>query len=411
VNTNDIFGGAARSAYRLHRELLKNEIDSSMFVQSKLSDDYTVKQRNTKYQKIMAKLRPHFDAMPKMVYRNKRSIPWSVNWLPNFNIKHLNLMQADILHLHWICAGFIPILALKDICAPIVWTLHDSWAFTGGCHIPHDCFHYHESCGKCPQLGSRYYLDLSNIIWKQKQYVYKKKDILIVTPSNWLAKCAKSSTLLSDKQIEVIPNGIDCNIYKPIDKKNARNILGINQNEKIILFGAINSINDSNKGFQFLHSALKMMYRIYDNKNIRIIIFGASSPEVKVDFYYPVQYIGHLHDDFSLALLYSAADVFVCPSKMESFSNTVAESLSCGLPSIAFNISGTVELIEHLQNGYLAKAYEPIDLANGIMWILEDERRWQFLSKNARNKMLNNYDISIIAKKHIDLYQKIINKK
>lgn len=409
LNTSDIEGGAARAAYRLHKGLLQNNQNSLMMVQVKKSDDFTVHAPEGIYQKALAKIRPYIDVIPNLWYRNRMNTPWTISSLSNANvIAKIKKNETDLVHLHWICNNFLSLNDIGKIEQPIIWTLHDSWAFTGGCHIPFDCFRYQEGCGVCQQLGSQCHSDLSNKIWKWKQQVYKKKEITLVAPSQWLAKCAKSSSLFADGHVEVIPNGIDTKVYKPIDKYFARQVLGISLDEKIILFGAMSSTSDYNKGFQYLQPALSRLATIYDKNNIRLLVFGASAPKEDILFPYPVQYTGRLYDEISLTLLYSAADVFVAPSIMDNLPNTVMESLACGTPCVAFYIGGMPDLIDHGENGYLVRPFESEDLAKGIAWILEDDERWKKLSQKARNKVFKNFDINIVANKYINLYEKIL---
>lgn len=408
INTADIDGGAARAAYRLHRGLLDHSVNSHMVVQNQGKDDFTVHGLSLKWQKAVAKFRVYMDTVPRYFYIDRQNTPWSSAWTPTDTISRIKKIHPDIVHLHWIGNGFFSIKNIGQIDVPVVWTLHDSWAFTGGCHIPFDCSNYRDNCGQCPQLGSQFHSDLSKMIWKWKQQVFDNKKMIVVAPSNWMKKCAKDSSLLANKQVEVIPNGINTNLYKPIDKYFARQVLGISPEEKVILFGAMSSTSDPNKGFQYLQPALTRLATIYENTNVKILIFGASTPRESINFPYPVEYIGRLYDDISLVLLYSAADVMLVPSQQESFGQTASEAMSCGTPVVAFATSGLIDIIDHKKNGYLAASFEPVDFAQGLAWILEDDERWNILSYNARKKVVDTFDINIVANKYINLYEEIL---
>lgn len=411
INTSDIEGGAARAAYRLHTGILKNGIDSAMLVQTKKSDDFTVSTFNRKYRKIVAKIAPHLDTLPQYIYSQRLNTPWSTGLVNNLSIEKIGEMTPDIVHLHWVCGGFCSIKNLNKINNSIVWTLHDTWAFTGGCHYFGNCDKYQQQCGQCYQLNAKHEKDLSYYLWKSKKKTYDNSKLTIVTPSNWLAECARKSSLLREKQIEVIPNGIDTTLYKPIDRTVARNMLGLDIEDKVILFGAMNSIGDSRKGFQHLTSALDILKTTIDEcmaRHIKLLIFGSSIPQTAVDLGFPIHYTGRLHDDISLAILYSAADVFVAPSQEDNLPNTIMEALACATPSVAFNIGGMPDMIEHKQNGYLATPFKTEELAKGIEWILEDEERWNKLSQSARRKVTQNFDINIISKRYISLYEKVL---
>ena len=407
LNTNDISGGAALAAYRLLKGLQQNGVQAQMLVQFKKSDDYSVIESLTKWYKIFGILRPIIDSIPVRFYRQRKKIFFSPAILPDNISKKIKDINPDIVHLHWIASGFIRIETLTKINKPIIWTFHDSWAFTGGCHILFDCKKYIESCGCCPILNSNKKRDLSYRIWKRKEKSWKTLDLTIVTPSSWLSECAKKSSLFYKTRVEVIPNGIDLNRFKPIDKNIARDILCLPKDKKLILFGAMGVINDQNKGFYLLKEALKKVSS-KKNKNIELIIFGSSKPKDEENLGFKTHYLGQLNDGISLALVYSAADVFIVPSIQENLPNTVMESLACGTPVVAFDVGGIGDMIVHQKNGYLVNLFDTGDFAYGIKWVLEDNSRWKKLSENAREKVVNQFDIVKVAKRYEDLYKDIL---
>jgi len=197
VNTSDIQGGAARAAYRLHKSLLKLGIDSHMFVLNKSSDDYTIIAETNKVKKMLNRLRPFFDSLPVRFYKEKTKTLFSPSWFGFNNIADkINEMDPDVVHLHWITGGMLRIEDITKIKAPIVWSLHDNWAFTGGCHIKWECEKYKDSCGACPILGSNKEYDLSRSIWRRKQKVFSKlTNMTVVGLSRWIEGCAKESSL------------------------------------------------------------------------------------------------------------------------------------------------------------------------------------------------------------------------
>ncbi|MBF2057303.1 MAG: glycosyltransferase family 4 protein [Cyanobacterium sp. T60_A2020_053] len=410
VNTNDISGGAARAAYRLHQGLsLTDGIDSMMLVQNRVGDNHSVVTADSpqdKWRKLVTKIRPTMDNLPKNFYPNRQKTPFSVQWFPNSIARVINDLSPDVVNIHWINMGFIPISSLKQIKAPLLWSLHDMWAFTGGCHYAGDCLSYLDSCGICPQLGSQKENDLSRQIWLRKSQQWQNVDFTVVALSHWLKDCCLKSSLFRDRRIEIIHNGIDTNIYKPLDKKFARNILNLPQDKKLILFGAMSATSDGRKGFQFLAPSLEILK---DNDNLELVIFGASRPSQNADVCgLKTNYLGRLNDDISLALAYSAVDLFIAPSTEDNLPNTVMESLACGTPCVAFNIGGMPDLITHHHSGYLAKPFDVNDLAHGITWVLEDEGRWNQLSQSARQTVLEKFTLKIQAQKYLELYQDVI---
>jgi len=407
INTADISGGAARAAYRIHKGLQEIDINSKMLVQTKLSDDRTVIAPDTKVKKGLALLRPTFDFTFKNLFSGGSKTIFSPAWLPFSDIPvQIDSISPDIVHLHWVCDGMLRIEDLKRINKPIIWTLHDMWAFTGGCHISDGCERFQQACGNCPQLNKSGKNDLSRSVLKRKEKAWSKLDITIVTPSKWLTECAKESSLFGGHRIEVIHNGLDLNVFKPIDKIIAREIWDLPNNKKLILFGAMSAASDHNKGFDLLHEGLKQLSALWSNE-AELIVFGAGEPENSPDFGLPVHYLERLHDDVSIALLYSAADVMVVPSRQEAFGQTASESLACGTPVVAFGATGLLDIVEHKINGYLAKPFDTSDLATGIDWILSDENRHKELCIKAREKAVACFDIEKVAKQYESLYQEI----
>lgn len=407
LNTNDMSGGAAIAAYRLLKGLQQNSVQAQMLVESKKSDDYSVIGPQTKWQKAFAKLRPILDNIPVSLYKQRKKIIFSPAVLPENILKKIKEINPDIVHLHWIALGFIKIESLAKINKPIIWTLHDMWAFTGGCHYDEECEKYKKNCGYCPILCSNKKNDLSYKIWKRKEKFWKNLDLTVVTPSSWLGECAKKSSLFYKTRVEAIPNGIDLNRFKPIDKNIARDILCLPKDKKLILFGAISALSDKRKGFPLLSEALKNISS-KENKDIELVIFGSSKPKDEEDLGFETHYLGHLNDEISLAIVYSAADVMIIPSIQDNLPNTIMESISCGTPVVAFNIGGIPDMIEHQKNGYLAKSFDTGDLANGIKWVLGDKVRWKKLCQHAREKAEKEFNIVEVAKKYIDLYENVL---
>ncbi len=407
VNSSDTQGGASRAAYRLHLSLLANHIDCQMLVQSKSSDDFTVIGPMTKLEKIMSILRPRFDNLPVNFYKKRTKMPFSPAWFPSGHmVKKINAIKPDIVHLHLINAGMLKIEDIAKINAPVVWSLHDNWVFTGGCHIKWECEKYKDSCGACPRLGSDKENDLSRKIYKRKQKTFSKiSNLTVVGLSRWLEGSAKESTLLKDKKIVNLPNPIDANRFKPFEKQKARELWGLPINKKLVLFGAMNATSDINKGFIELSEALHKL----KDKNIEFVVFGSSEPKESQNFGFKTHYMGHLQDDVSLVVLYSAADVMIVPSLQENLSNAIMESLACGTPVVGFDVGGNSDMIEHKNNGYLAKAFDTNDLADGIKFILEDPN-YDELCQNARDKVLREFGSHVVAKKYTKLYKEILDE-
>ena len=357
ISTRDIEGGAARAANRLHQGLREINVDSQMLVQTKVSDDPTVIAPQTITEKSLAKLGGIVDTIPPKFYLRHTQISFSTQWLPDAIYPRIVRLNPDLINLHWIQDSHLRIETLAKLNRPIVWTLHDMWPFTGGCHYDRKCGRYVGSCGACPQLKSNHNYDLSHWTWQRKRRAWKNASLTIVTPSKWLAQCSRSSSLFKNVPIEVIPNGLDLQRYKPVERKIVRQLLNLPQDKQLILFGAIKATSDSRKGFHLLQKTLEILGTKGWQNKIELIVFGASQPDGQTNLKFKTHYLGKLSDDISLAQVYAAADIFVAPSLQDNLPNTVIEAIACGTPCAAFNIGGMPEIIEHCSNGYLARPF------------------------------------------------------
>ncbi|MCD6262480.1 MAG: glycosyltransferase, partial [Deltaproteobacteria bacterium] len=317
------------------------------------------------------------------------------------------IQDADIINLHWV-AGCMDCLSVPLAIGnkPIVWTLHDMNPFTGGCHYAGDCLKYKVSCGACPQLGSDIDDDLSRQVWRQKFDAYKSLNINIVTPSQWLGKCASESKLFSRFPVNVIPNGLPTNIFKPYPKTKIRKAVNIPESAKIILFGADSVVNER-KGFRYLLEALNKLPLKGKRDNIILAFFGHLPEGTKIDSMYPMLNFGSITDENQLAMAYSAADVFVLPSLEDNLPNTVIEAMACGVSVVGFDIGGIPDMIEHKKTGYLVKPKDIYDLIEGIGWAMSSERSFR-LSEQCRAKVEKEYTLEVQAKAYSELYERIL---
>ncbi|MGC1248707.1 MAG: glycosyltransferase family 4 protein, partial [Spirulinaceae cyanobacterium] len=353
LSTDDIQGGAARAAYRLHQGLQKAGVNSQMLVKEKSSQDPTVIAPATKLAEGIAKTKQTFAALPLKLYSQRQGTTFSTQWLPDNIVPQVAQINPDVINLHWINNSYMQIETLGKLKRPLVWSLHDMWAFTGGCHYNQECDRYTNSCGSCPQLGSNQDWDLSRWIWRRKVKAWQNINLTIVALTSWLASCAASSSIFKEQRIEIIPNGIDTNIYRPIPRQLAREVLNLPQDKELLLFGSLNATSDKRKGFHLLQAALQDLRK----DTLELVVFGASEPENPPDLGFKTHYLGTFADDLSLALIYSAADVFVLPSVQDNLPNTIMEAIACGTPCLGFNIGGLPDMIEHHGNGYLAQPF------------------------------------------------------
>ena len=408
LGESDSYGGAARATYRLHRSLLAAGVDSTMLVQQKKrSDNLEIIGPQGILSKTLSAINPHIDQIPLRFINQDMNVFFSTGWL-NFGLlkKIVKDFNPDIVHLNWICKGAISISDMADFDTPLVWTLHDTWAFTGGCHTIGNCEKFRSKCGECPALNSSSNNDLSTFLFHKKKRAYNKIDnMTIVGVSRWISELARTSSLLSNRKITTIPNTIDTESYKPLPKSWAKTIINIDSKRKVVLFGGMSSLYDKNKGFQELLLSLEQLNN--NVQNFVLVVFGSEKPKNAISAAFDIVYLGHLYDDISLQIAYSAADVVVVPSKQESFGQTASESMSCGTPVVAFATTGLVDIVDHKINGYLANPDDICDLANGIKWILQHSD-YETLSLNSRAKVVKEFSYEVVSSKQYSLYKEII---
>lgn len=327
-----------------------------------------------------------------------------VTLLPEFQ-------QADIIHLHWINQGMLSLHTLKKIFAsgkPIVWTMHDMWPCTGICHHARDCNKFQTQCSYCPFIyGGGSKKDLSYRVFKKKKELYLQTPITFVTCSQWLEKRARTSALLEGKTIINIPNPLNINLFKPRNRAESRAKYGLPQDKKLLLFGSV-KITDKRKGIDYLVEACHMLAEKYleMRETLGVVVFGNQSTQLESMLPFQVFPQNYVSDEKELVNIYNAVDLYVTPSLEENLPNTIMEAMACGIPCVGFNVGGIPEMIDHLHNGYVAQYKSAEDFANGIHWALT-ENEYPALSKEACRKAVSSYSERIVAKRYIDLYNKI----
>jgi len=407
LSSSDISGGAPKAAFRLNEGLGEIGIDSAMLVDTKSSDHKAVFGPDTKLSKLQSLLNRHLDQVPVKMYSDRTSNFFSPAIASKNITAKLDTLKPDLINLHWIGFGYLRIESIINLSKPLVWTLHDTWPFTGGCHYFFTCSRYRQSCGNCPELGSKHELDLSKWIWWRKKRAWRDLNLTVVAPSHWMAESARQSSLFSSVKTRVIPGGLDSQRYKPTDRQLGRHILSLPQDKKLILFAASGDTSDKRKGFHLLQSALKQLSRNELN-DIELVVLGSSEPRAPLNLGMRAHYMGRLSDDVSIALVFSSVDAFVAPSMEDNLPNTILEAMACGTPCVAFSVGGIPDLIEHGSNGVLVRPFETDGLARGISWILDDEERRHTLSRRARQKVEKEFDIRIVARKYQEMYSEIL---
>ena len=377
VSTSDICGGGAIAAFRLMEALNNNGVKAKMLVRDKLSSSVTVAQVGTRIPKVLE--RGQIMAHMKGKLWQADTADFGINITKTDEYK-----EADIIHLHWINQGMISLSCLKKMIKDgkkIVWTLHDEWPYLGICHYRGDC--QETECKNCPLLPG----NIARKHYLCKQEIYKNSNITFVGCSQWITNRAKQA--MPKAKVVHINNCVPHNIFQSIDQQEARKRLNLPLDKKILLFCSHN-INDERKGYSYLLHAIEQLRNNSQfsilNSQLQTVCIGKggryiSSPE-------------------EMALMYSAADVFVIPSLQDNLPNTIAEAMSCGTPCVGFNVGGIPEMIEHQVNGYVAKYKDVADLTEGIQYVLTHDMR-----EAALHKAASAYGETHVAQKYINVYE------
>ena len=323
--------------------------------------------------------------------------------------QHPDLLAADIVSLYWINGGFVSPETLARFSKPLVWRLSDVWPFSGGCHYPGTCERFESQCGECPQLRQPGPGDASHRLWLRKKDAWRRLNLTIVAPSNWMASLARRSTLFSQRRIVTIPTGIDLKTYYPMDQAEARAHLGIPADRKVIVFGAMSPADDVRKGFNEMRIALQAVASSNVSDKVLAVVFGnhGSMPPLPV----PAISLGRLNTDASLVAAYSCADVVLAPSLEDNLPNVALESIACGVPVAAFDVCGMPDIVRDGWNGILAPRLEAATLGMAVAHLLADEARLKFMRLNARSHAEARFSITDQARNYFNLYSELIDMR
>lgn len=314
---------------------------------------------------------------------------------------------ADIVHLHWV-SGVLDYENADQLAdRPVVWTLADMNAFTGGCHYSEGCEGYRHECRDCPLLGGG--SDLAHRNWQTKRDAYAKiPDLHVICPSQWLADRARDSALLGDRPVHMIPNALPVRRFTPTNRLAARRRLGLPLNARLVAFGADNLAN-RRKGGDILRDAVGRLKKMGKADGVEGLFFGANTLDLGI----PAHSMGHISDEERMSLIYAAADVFAFPSREDNAPLTVAEALLSGTPVVGFPVGNVPELVSHLDTGYIAAYEDAADFARGLAWALEAPNLPATLERRLRGhlKARRHNDPDIAVARHIALYQTLLENR
>ena len=403
VGFSDTRGGAAVAMMRLHKSLIKLDIDSKVLVLEKLSNDPNVFGPNRSLEILANNLKQMLARQKKYFFKKNEPFSHSMNIFKSNIVKKINSINPDIVNLHWLNNELLSIDQINDIKKPIVYTFLDMWPMCGGEHYTNSN-RYKEGYNKNNKVLGGF--DLNRWLWNKKKKKWKAKIKNIICISEWLKNKAKESYLFKDTNIYKINLNLDLSIWKPIEQKIARKILDLPQEKKLFLFVSTNGTNDKRKGFDFIDSALSNLCN--HNDNFELIILGKESKLVKKKYKYRV--IDNVLDanPIQLRLIYSACDLILAPSTLEAFGQMALEGASCGIPTIAFSETGIEDIIEHKRSGYLSNYMDHDDFEKGITWVLESyNSNENFFRDNCLKIVDQKFESNFIAKQYVEVYKSI----
>jgi len=407
VNHRDGKNGGGRAAYRLHQGLRREGVASKMFVQAKGRRDDAVQVFNppidlwARLRRTLRRKRIERSFSPYQNKRPERAEPFCEDRTQHKGQVLPQCPSADLINLHSVY-GFLDHGAFfRNVSVPIVWTLHDMNAFTGGCQYNIDCTRYRQSCGRCPQLGSDTEKDLSRSVWSRKRRTYRpviEEDRLrVVCPSQWMAEEARQSSLFADVPVNVIPNGLDVETFCPRDTDGLSSALGIPPDHLSVLFLAA-STERTRKGFDLFSKAATSL----NESNVSFISVGGGSPELPEHLHHV--HLGSIENDRLLSLIYSLSDLFVIPSRQDNLPSTVLESMACGTPVAGFDVGGIPDMVRPGNTGWLAEKEDVQALRAAIDTALTDDAERERLGTRCREVVENEYTLDVQGRAYRRLY-------
>ena len=401
----DDSGGASICMLRLHRELLKKGIDSVILCERSRGNVERVELVGKGWRFQLGRILERLIGYLVNLQTDNSLFFNSVNVRPNNLLKRIHELKPDVVHLHWVGLGVLRIEDLPEIRQPVVWTLHDMWAFCGSEHCNlGDSERWKKAYSKSSRPVAASGLDITRWVWQRKRKAWSTVALTTVAPSEWMQQCASNSSLWKNNRScnhRCIHNGLDTEVFKPVPQPLARATLNLKSNLPVLLFGA-HSLSSYVKGGDLLHKALERA--LAKGLKFQLVTFGSGAPEVNIDV--PTRHLGLVSDLSQLSRIYCTADVVLVPSRIESFGQVASEALACGAPVLCFDTSGLRDVVEHEVSGYRAECFSVEDFVDGLEWLLEVEDK-DAMRRAAREHALDRFKIGKMADAYIDLYSSI----
>lgn len=397
-------GGAARAARRIHEAVQAGGITSDLLTADEDLGSQRIHRTPRRWRVERMVSRAAEEALIRL-QATDNPILHSAAVFPSRVPTVVNEMNPDVVQFHWVNGGFLSVEQIGRLMKGhiAVWTMHDMWPICGAEHYESigGRHRYREGYRRGNRDAGAGGLDVDLLTWVRKKRSWREL-AMVVCPSQWLAACVRESALMADWPVQMIPNPLNTQVFRPLDKTLARGLLNIPLGRPTILFGAIGGTQDPRKGWDLLRDALPLLNERVDD--LQAVVLGQDHVAASGATAPPVIALGQLSHDLMLALAYSAADCVVVPSRIENLPQVATEAQSCGTPVVAFDSSGAAETVEHLKTGYLAEAFSVEDLAAGIEICLADSQERALMGPAARERAVSLWSYPIVARQYRDLY-------
>lgn len=403
-------GGAARAAARIHRSMESMGVQSDFLVSRDTGSEQASSLANSRLDATWRhlKLYQNFRLQRKQVLSDRGLFtPFTPSYGGTW--KNSAVLEADILTLYWV-AGFIGPKDFQRFQKPVVWRLSDMWPFTGGCHYAGDCLGFEKKCGQCPLLRTPSSNDLSTKALHKKLQAYRECDLTIVAPSHWIADLAKRSALFRNCPIEVIPTGVDTDIFRPLPKDNCRKEWGVMEKEFVLVAGASSFTEDPRKGYRHLQRLIRCLKNMAPDLPLRLVLFGNNNPIPPSDFPVPVTALGTITCDTLLNKALCTGDILCILSQEDNLPQVALEGIASGVPVAGFSTGGLPDAVQEGRNGVLSPTGDILSLARKIVGLQQNIDRLPQFARASRQLAEDTFSVKTQAASFFRLYQNLYNR-
>jgi glycosyltransferase involved in cell wall biosynthesis len=416
VSTFERAGGAAIAASRLHEALRASGHDSTMLVRERAVDT-----TDPKAAAVVDDGCPDADdiALAATLYRiygRLRAAGADGLLTGDFPTRQLSrhtvVREADVINVHW-ASGLLSsrdLGGIQELGAPIVWTLHDQAAFTGGCHYSGPCRGYERDCAACPQLRPEA-MHVPSLVLRHKRGWLDPSRLVVVSPSRWLAGCARQSALLAAARIETIPNGVPVDLFQRPARSAARARFGLRERTIVLLAGA-HRLDERRKGHHHLAAILARLASapalqpLVADGDLVLATFGSGDVGSSA---LPVVSLGSLRGDDEVALAYRAADLFLLPTLEDNLPNTLLESIAAGTPVLAYATGGVPDVLDAGGCGRQVPTGDVDAFAAALVDLVGNPAERARLAERCQPFARAALDISVQARSYLGLYDQLLS--